>query len=369
MNYQYNILFLSKNLMGGGAESMLVNTAMMLTAHGCQCHILLLNEHIDFTVKNDILIHYAKLANKLRFKPIHQICLASRIIQLDKKIGGFDLILSNYATTGKSFLPNHLKHKFYYWLHLDYTTEFNRTKKTSAGQLKKFIQGLHKRFSEKQVISVSNGAKKALLNQIQCKPDFIQTIYNPFNLESIRALSIQTVPNIPKQPFILHAARFSHDKRFDLLFTAFSKLKSNHMLVLLTKQNNELDYLISNHNLSNRVVITGFQQNPYPWFKAADLSILCSDHESFGNVIIESLICGTPVVSTDCPSGPREILTGELSNWLVPTDNADALADKIEEALSTDIQIDDKYLERFSSTAIIPQYLALIERSRHKTNA
>ncbi|ODN42660.1 hypothetical protein BGC07_06655 [Piscirickettsia litoralis] len=123
---------------------------------------------------------------------------------------------------------------------------------------------------------------------------------------------------------------------------------------------------MNQYRLNDQVIIAGFQKNPYPWFKAADLTLLCSDFEALPTVLIESLICGTPVVSTDCPSGPREILTGELNRWLVPPGNPDALANKIEEALSTDIEIDEQLIQRFSSDIIIPQYLALIERSRYK---
>jgi glycosyltransferase involved in cell wall biosynthesis len=71
------------------------------------------------------------------------------------------------------------------------------------------------------------------------------------------------------------------------------------------------------------------------------------------NVLIESLICGTPVVSTDCPSGPREVLIGELSRWLVPSGDAAALAQKMREVIEVPPKIDAAILERFSKEQAI----------------
>jgi hypothetical protein len=77
----------------------------------------------------------------------------------------------------------------------------------------------------------------------------------------------------------------------------------------------------------------GFQ-NPYPWIAGAAL-VLCSDHEGMPNVLVEALACGTPVVATDCPSGPRELLGRDAPDWLVPTGDAAALADAIGRGLAS----------------------------------
>jgi glycosyltransferase involved in cell wall biosynthesis len=70
------------------------------------------------------------------------------------------------------------------------------------------------------------------------------------------------------------------------------------------------------------VTITGFQRNPFPWYAKASALVHASDFEGFGNVLVEALASGTPVVSTDCPFGPREILTGSLSRFLSPCGDA-----------------------------------------------
>jgi len=81
------------------------------------------------------------------------------------------------------------------------------------------------------------------------------------------------------------------------------------------------------------VIVAGFHPDPTPFYKTADLFVLSSDYEGFGNVLVEALACGTPVVSTDCPSGPGEILDGGRFGRLVPVGNARAMAEAIDDAL------------------------------------
>ena len=211
------------------------------------------------------------------------------------------------------------------------------------------------------MIAVSDSAKKSLLDFVGAKPAKIETIYNPFDFSKIRVLADENNDAIPKEKFVLHAARFDlEQKRQDVLFEAFKQVKTPCKLVLLTKKSNPLQNLIDSYGLNDRIIIAGFQNNPYNWFKKAELSVLCSDYEGLGNVIIESLVCGTPVVSTSCPSGPAEILTGESAQWLVPVNSPDTLAEKIDEALNTAIEIDEKIITKFRDDIIANQYLDLI---------
>jgi glycosyltransferase involved in cell wall biosynthesis len=92
--------------------------------------------------------------------------------------------------------------------------------------------------------------------------------------------------------------------------------------------------LIAQAGLERRVTVADFQANPYSWMAGAELLVLCSDHEGLPNVLIEALACGTRVVSTDCPSGPREILRGELARGLVPCGDVAALAAAMQSALA-----------------------------------
>ena len=86
--------------------------------------------------------------------------------------------------------------------------------------------------------------------------------------------------------------------------------------------------------VADRVMMPGFFADPMPYFRAADLFVLSSDYEGFGNVIVEALSCGVPVVATDCPSGPAEILGNGRFGSLVPVGDALALADAVANALA-----------------------------------
>jgi len=86
--------------------------------------------------------------------------------------------------------------------------------------------------------------------------------------------------------------------------------------------------------IAGQVIFAGFHPDPTPFYQTADLFVLSSDYEGFGNVIVEALACGVSVVSTDCPSGPAEILENGRFGMLVPVGDPSALAQAIERAMS-----------------------------------
>lgn len=186
-------------------------------------------------------------------------------------------------------------------------------------------------YGQRPLVAVSEGVAADLRSRIGSQS--VITIPNPFDFAAIRAAAALT-SDIPRQPFVLHVGRFSPQKRHDLLLDAWARITTPHMLLLMTEPNTQLEAMINERQLHDRVRIIGFQRNPYPWMARAELLVLCSDHEGMPNVLVEALICGTRVVSTDCPSGPREILIGPLSRWLTPPNDVVALANKITEALS-----------------------------------
>ncbi|MEO5328906.1 MAG: glycosyltransferase [Magnetococcus sp. THC-1_WYH] len=121
----------------------------------------------------------------------------------------------------------------------------------------------------------------------------------------------------------------------------------------------DLETLVNELGLQARVFMPGFVTNPYPWFQTADLFVLSSQCEGFGNVIVEALECGVPVVSTDCPSGPAEILENGRYGKLVPINDPSAMSSAILASLTTshDRQALMKRAEDFSVHNISNQYL------------
>jgi glycosyltransferase involved in cell wall biosynthesis len=217
-----------------------------------------------------------------------------------------------------------------------------RIANTLSGEIERLPPGKAQRraaryrhiYGPRPLVAVSQGVAADMQTRFGIDPKQVRVIANPFDFAAIRALATAPCPDRPADRYILHVGRFAAQKRHDLLLAAFARAGLPHKLVLLTSPDPQLAALIEQPEFANRVVIAGFQANPYPWMAGAELLVLCSDHEGLPNVLIEALACGTRVVSTDCPSGPRELLRGELAQWLVPCNDAAALAQSMRAALA-----------------------------------
>lgn len=138
-------------------------------------------------------------------------------------------------------------------------------------------------------------------------------------------------------PVILGVGELSGRKAFDVLINAFSLVRRQRLcrLILVGKgrKREELEALVSKLELTESVSIVGFQENPFSYMSEADVFVSASTFEGFGNVIVEAMAAGTPVVATDCPSGPREILKDGRLGHLVPVNDEQAMADAISSML------------------------------------
>jgi len=127
-------------------------------------------------------------------------------------------------------------------------------------------------------------------------------------------------------------------KNHALLLRAFARMDRAEARLMFVGDSSGRDALLSlaqELGVADRVIFAGFQRDPTPFYKTADLFVLSSDYEGFGNVIVEALASGTPVVSTDCPSGPAEILVDGEYGRLVPVGDTEALALAIEDQLAS----------------------------------
>lgn len=111
--------------------------------------------------------------------------------------------------------------------------------------------------------------------------------------------------------------------------------------------------------IAERVIFAGFQSNPYPLIKHAALLVLSSDSEGFGNVLVEALLCGTPVVSTRCPGGPAEILQRAGMDIALAELSSRSLAEKMAEIYYSPPEIDLQQLMSYDLQPICQQYLTL----------
>lgn len=216
-------------------------------------------------------------------------------------------------------------------------------------------------------VAVSAGVADDLANLSGLKREAFSVVHNPAATgQSYDAVS--PPPELGKRlkPVILAVGTLKPVKRFDLLISAFARVKRNldASLCILGEgsEREALEQQVVDLGLQQHVILPGFVAETGPWYANADLFVLCSDYEGFANVIVEALEHGVPVVSTDCPSGPSEILENGRYGRLVPVGDAKALADAICEALaeSPDRNALKARAQDFSSGRIANQYLSLL---------
>ena len=192
-----------------------------------------------------------------------------------------------------------------------------------------------------KIIAVSNGVADDLIDLLNLSADRISTITNPIINEKVLVLSNQAVSHpwlLNKSiPVILAVGRLTLAKDYETLLQAFKRARKERHLRLMILGDGEirgrLEDLVVKLKLEKDVVMPGFVKNPYAYMRNSDAFVLSSRWEGFGNVLVEAMACGTPVISTDCPSGPAEILENGKWGALVPVGDADALSQAILDTL------------------------------------
>ncbi len=219
-------------------------------------------------------------------------------------------------------------------------------------------------YANKQLIAVSKGARADLIEHFQVHPDNIQAIYNPFPIDKIQQLAQHPIAEPLPDSYFIAMGRVVRQKRFDRLLRAYAQSHSQTPLLILTGGGRlkELHQQIQQLNLVDRVKVLGFRDNPYPYLKNAKALLLSSDFEGLPTVIIESLICQTPVVSTDCPNGPQEILTGDWARYLCPPENEQQLAQLIQQIDSHPYAVSSHAMEPFNAPHSVSAYLQAIDQ-------
>lgn len=204
---------------------------------------------------------------------------------------------------------------------------------------KLLMKGLYKRADH--IVAVSQGVANDLAALVNLKCDRVQVIGNPIVSDQLIAASTAPVAHEwfsdKSIPVVLAAGRLSEAKDFPTLIRAIGRAlcKRKLRLIILGEGalRGTLATLIAELGLSEYVDLRGFVENPFAWMKKSDLFVLSSRWEGFGNVLVEAMACGTRVVSTDCPSGPSEILQQGKWGRLVPVGDVNALSQAIIDTL------------------------------------
>jgi len=221
------------------------------------------------------------------------------------------------------------------------------------------------------VVAVSRGVAEDLVTTTKLPMEKIKVIYNPVITPELFAKAEEPLdhpwfrPGEP--PVVLGVGRLTQQKDFPTLIRAFALVRREHPARLMIlgegEERPKLEALVRELRLEEDVALPGFVDNPYKYMKRAAVFVLSSQWEGFGNVLVEAMACGCPVVATDCPSGPAEILENGKWGRLVPPGDPEALAkailDTVERGVSR-VEAATNVQKRFSMIAIVEQYLKVL---------
>lgn len=235
--------------------------------------------------------------------------------------------------------------------------------------LMKFSIGIFHRIATRR-IAVSEGVADSMAAVGLLSRRTIDVIYNPAAYRYAEGFELRPNP-LPtcaatSAKRILAVGTLKAQKDYPTLLAAFSQLAADNDVQLTIlgdgPMRSSVEDLIAKLSLQERVHLIGGVPDPTSWFRSADLFVLSSRFEGFGNVIVEALQWGIPVVSTDCPSGPREILENGRYGKLVPVGNAEALAEAMAASLleTPDRALLEARARDFSPRPIALQYLSVM---------
>jgi glycosyltransferase involved in cell wall biosynthesis len=353
------------NLYGGGAERVVLTLARTINRLGHDAHVIGLEQLEHYEVAGERNIHRlqgpAKSALGMRAYGRQARQLRGLLAELEGLDGkSFDLVVANLEIAYNVVARCGLDRAFH-CVHISIEEFLRQARRRS---LLHYLRrnARFRALDGKHLITVSHGLQREIEETGRITPASIRTIHNPIEIEDIRRRAREEAPGIPEGEFIIHVGRAARQKRHDVLFAALRQVPERFKLVCLAGKGEKLHKLAAEYGVESRLITPGFQQNPYAWMGRARLMAMSSDFEGFSMVALEALACGTPVVATDCPHGNNEILTGELSRWLVPMGDPDALATRINEALTTDIDVSSaEVLGKVDATRVAECYLALAD--------
>ncbi len=217
-----------------------------------------------------------------------------------------------------------------------------------------------------KVVTISDGVAEDLAGITGMDTADMTTIYNPAYDPKIATQAREPINhewlNDEDKRVVIGVGNMKPQKDFETLIRAVHQVnkKEDLYLVVLGKGDlkHELESLAKNLGINGCVSFPGFVDNPYAYMARADLFVLSSAWEGFGNVIVEAMACGTPVVCTDCPGGPSEILEDGKFGPLVPVGDDHALAEAIQDLLEdpTDSERLVNRAQDFSIKNIVDEY-------------
>lgn len=354
-----NIALLGYSLHHGGADKNFANISLLLHENGFNVHTIIVNDGIDYQYGGKLL-NLGLLPNKTAFQRIRKLITLyqyvkknkiSHLIDFRSRINDWqEVLIANILY--QNCKPIYTIHSF---------------------QLENYLpknKWLFKLWTLKKplIIAVSQEIEHKIKQDYQYKN--IKTIKNPIDLTSIISKSNESVEE--KEDFILFVGRLSYEKQIPKLIECYANsiLPNKNVKLFIIGEGEKLSNIqskIKELYLQENVVLLGKKLNPFAYMKKAKFLVLCSKFEGYPTVLIESLAVGTPVVSFDCSSGPKEIIVPNVNGLLVEKQNFEALTN----AFNLMVEDEDLYstckkntsikLEEHSFEKVLQQWLQIFD--------
>ncbi|NEQ41001.1 MAG: glycosyltransferase [Okeania sp. SIO3I5] len=219
------------------------------------------------------------------------------------------------------------------------------------------------------IVAISQGVAQDLVEVTGLPRERFQVIYNPVDIRQLEKKVQQTLEHpwfqSAELPVILGVGRLEKQKDFPTLIKAFAQVRQvqSARLVILGsgQERKQLNSLVNELGVKQDVAFLGFVENPYVYMARSGVFVLSSAWEGFGNVLLEAMALGTPVISTNCPNGPKEILDNGKYGELVPVGDSQAMAEAILRVLSGEVKsVDSDWLEQFKLETVAQKYLDVL---------
>jgi len=257
-----------------------------------------------------------------RAKTVIKYCKLLWKLRSEKKKYNIDISISFMDTPNILNILSRTKDKIVLSVRINKSVQNRKHNISLSRKIEILLMKLLYKYSNK-IIAISEGVRRDLITNFNLKETLVTTIYNFIDIKEIVEKKDETIPNEQEDFFnnhdvIINVGRFELQKNQINLVEEFKIINDefpNTRLALVGQGTLEdkIRAKIDELNISDKVLIISYTNNPFKYISKAKVFVLNSYYEGFGNVILEAMTCNVPVISTDCKSGPREIITGEFN--------------------------------------------------------
>ena len=320
---RHRVLMAISDLDGGGAERQFSLLLRHLSRDRFEPHVCIWRDTARYQLPDDVPVHMVK---KNRWWHVFQAVLGMRrlIDELRPELVYSQLHYVNMVTGTALKLKGHQPR----WI----CRQVNDPRREMPHLFGVWARRALRRCD--RVIGCSEGVRQEVVRYLGVPSERTVQLDNLAEIQRIRKESEEPLPiERPEDTFVVvHAGRLQSQKNQAMLLDGFSRLEGKVELWMLGDGplESDLKERASSLGIASKVRWLGFRENPFPFFRAADCLALTSSYEGLPNVVIEAMSCGTPVVATQCPYGPDELIEDSVTGLLVPMADTEALTCALE---------------------------------------